>query len=89
MSRYDYDFMDIVDEDVGFNLTFPYHIHFEKLNDSRRYNPQYPDSYHCHNFEDLLYKAYLEPKAFYLTDGARTPLSSDGGQRDIFRKKAF
>lgn len=69
-------FYDMIEEDVGFNLTFPYHIHFEKLNDLRRYNTQYPDSYHCHNFDDVLYKAYLEPKAFYLTEEDKKYYSS-------------
>jgi len=61
-------FMDQMEENVKFNLIFPYHIHHDKLLGNEYYNPEHPDSYHCHKFEDVLHAAYMEAKAFYLTD---------------------
>lgn len=63
----DFYFMDRMEENVNFNLTFPYHIYHDKLLEPNNYNPEYPDSYHAHRFEDVLLAAYKEPKAFYLT----------------------
>lgn len=61
-------FMEQMEENTKFNLIFPYHINHDKLLGNEYYNPEHPDSYHCHNFGDLLHAAYMEAKAFYLTD---------------------
>ena len=63
----EFTFLEQMEENVKFNLVFPYHIDFEKLVGHDYYNPKYGDSFHCHTFEEVLRKAYLEPKAFYLT----------------------
>lgn len=63
-----FSFLNQIEENIMFNLTFPFHIKHEKLLGNDYYNPDYPDSYHVHNFEDVVEKAYREPKAFYLTD---------------------
>lgn len=63
----EFTFLEQMEENVKFNLVFPYHIDFEKLVGHDYYNPKYGDSFHCHIFEEVLRKAYLEPKAFYLT----------------------
>ena len=36
--------------------------------DGNFYNENYPNSYHTHSLEEVLNKAYREPKAFYLTE---------------------
>lgn len=64
----EFSFLEQMEENVKFSLSFPYHIDFEKLVGNSYYNKEYPDSYHCHSFEEVLRKAYLEPKAFYLTE---------------------
>lgn len=56
-----------MEENVKFNLIFPYHIDFKNLLGNNDYNLCYADNFHCHTFEEVLNKAYLEPKAFYLT----------------------
>ena len=61
-------FIEQMEENTNFNLVFPYHIHHDKLLGNEYYNPEHPDSYHCHRFEDVLHAAYMEAKAFYLTD---------------------
>lgn len=66
-----FSFIDQVEENVCFNLTFPYHIKFEDLLGNDFYNKDYKDAFHCHSFEDVLLKAYREPKAFYLTEDDR------------------
>lgn len=63
-----FSFLEQVEENIMFNLTFPYHINHDKLLGNDYYNPDYPDSYHCHNFESVVEKAYREPIAFYLTE---------------------
>lgn len=63
-----FSFLEQVEENIMFNLTFPYHIKHENLLGNDYYNPEYPDSYHCHCFESVVEKAYREPKAFYLTE---------------------
>ena len=63
----EFSFIEQMEENVKFNLIFPFHIDFEKLIGNSQYNKEYPDSFHCHTFEEVLRKAYLEPKAFYLT----------------------
>ena len=60
----EFSFMEQMEENVKFSLIFPYHIDFDKLVGHDYYNPKYGD---CHTFEDVLRKAYLEPKAFHLT----------------------
>lgn len=64
----EFSFLEQMEENVKYNLIYPYHIDFEKLTGHDNYNPDYKDSYHCHTFEEVLHKAYLEPKAFYLTE---------------------
>ena len=59
-----------------YSLIYPYHIDFEKLLNKDNYNNNYPDAYHCHSFEEVLQKAYLESKAFYLTDSDKIYYSS-------------
>lgn len=61
-------FMDQMEENVSFSLLYPYHIQFDKLLGNLCFNSRYPDSYHKHDFESVLHDAYMEPKAFYLTD---------------------
>ena len=63
-----FSFIDQVEENTKFNLTFPFHIKHDELLGNDYYNPDFPDTYHTHSFESLLEKAYREPKAFYLTD---------------------
>ncbi len=63
----EFSFIEQMEENVKFNLVFPYHIDFENLIGNSYYNKEYSDSFHCHSFEEVLRKAYLEPKAFYLT----------------------
>ena len=66
-----FSFMEQMEENVRYSLIYPYHIDFEKLLNKDNYNKNYPDAYHCHSFEEVLQKAYLESKAFYLTDSDR------------------
>jgi hypothetical protein len=63
----EFSFIEQMEENVKFNLVFPFHIDFDKLIGNSDYNEEYSDSFHCHTFEEVLRKAYLEPKAFYLT----------------------
>lgn len=63
-----YSFIEQMEENTKFNLTFPYHIVHENLLGNLDFNIKYPDSYHCHSFEEVLRVAYMEPKAFYLTE---------------------
>ena len=63
----EFSFIEQMEENVKFNLVFPFHIDFDKLIGNSHYNKEYSDSFHCHTFEEVLRKAYLEPKAFYLT----------------------
>ena len=61
-------FMERMEENVKFNLIFPFHIYHDKLISDITFNKEYPDSYHYHSFEDVLNLAYREPKALYFTD---------------------
>lgn len=63
-----FSFIDQVEENTRYNLTFPFHIKHDELLGNDYYNPDYPDTYHSHSFESVLEKAYREPKAFYLTE---------------------
>lgn len=71
-----FSFMEQMEENVRYSLIYPYHIDFEKLLNKDTYNKNYPDAYHCHSFEEVLQKAYLESKAFYLTDSDKIYYSS-------------
>ena len=71
-----FSFMEQMEENVRYSLIYPYHIEFEKLLNKDNYNKNYPDAYHCHSFEEVLQKAYLESKAFYLTDSDKIYYSS-------------
>lgn len=61
-------FLDQMEENTKFSLSFPFHIQHDKLIGNDFYNKNFPDTYHCHSFEEVLHKAYREPKAFYLND---------------------
>lgn len=61
-------FMSQMEENVRYNLIFPYHINFDELQGRYTYNKDCVDLFHTHNFEQLLRVVYNEPKAFYLTD---------------------
>ena len=61
-------FLDQMEENTKFSLSFPFHIQHDKLIGNDFYNKNFPDTYHCHSFEEELHKAYREPKAFYLND---------------------
>ena len=63
-----FSFIEQMEENTMFNLTFPFHINHDKLLGNDYYNPEYPDTYHGHSFEEVLEKAYREPKAFYLSE---------------------
>lgn len=63
-----FSFIDQMEENVRFNLCFPYHMHRKKMLNPNTVHPAFPDALHTHSFERLLNKAYREPFAFYLTD---------------------
>ena len=63
-----FSFINQMEENVRFNLCFPYHMHREKMLDPNIIQPALPESLHTHSFERLLNKAYREPFAFYLTE---------------------
>ena len=65
-------FMNRMEENVCYNLIFPFHIHLDKVKGTDYFNPNYPDSYHEHTFASVLSLAYREPEAFYLTDEDKT-----------------
>ena len=67
-------FMNRMEENVCYNLIFPFHIHLDKVKGTDYFNPNYPDSYHEHTFASVLSLAYREPEAFYLTDEDKTLL---------------
>lgn len=64
-------FIEQMCENVKTSLIFPFHIKQEKLHyedgNNLYFNPDYPDSYHEHSFENVLRVAYQQPYAFYLT----------------------
>ena len=61
-----FSFIDQMEENVRFNLCYPYHINRDKLQQPEPIN--FPTARHTHSFEMLLKRAYREPFAFYLTD---------------------
>ena len=61
-------FMERMEENIKFSLKFPYHINHNKLLGNIYHNPKYPNSYHKHSFKEVIKVAYMEPKAFYLTE---------------------
>lgn len=63
-----FSFIDQMEENVRFNLCYPYHINREKLLQPEIAHPLIPDARHTHSFEMLLKRAYREPFAFYLTE---------------------
>lgn len=64
----DFEFMEQMEENIKTCLIFPYHVYHEKLRKPEAYNINYPNNYHMHSFEEVVRIAYLESKAFYLTD---------------------
>lgn len=63
-----FSFINQMEENVRFNLCFPYHMQREKMLNPNIIQPALPESLHTHSFERLLNKAYREPFAFYLTE---------------------
>ena len=61
-------FIEQMEENVKFSLIYPYHIHYDKLMDNMYHNPEHKNSHHTHSFAEVLRVAYLEAKAFYLTE---------------------
>ena len=61
-------FLELVENMASFNLFFPFHIYFNKLDGNLSFNPSFQESFHEHTFEGVLKIAYLEPFAFYLTE---------------------
>lgn len=69
-------FINQMEENTKYSLTYPFHINHNELIGNDYYNKEYPNSYHCHSFEELLNKAYREPKAFFLTDEDKSAYSN-------------
>lgn len=63
-----FSFIDQMEENVRFNLCYPYHMNREKMQHPETVHPSFLNSLHTHSFELLLKRAYQEPFAFYLTD---------------------
>jgi hypothetical protein len=63
-----FSFIDQMEENVRFNLCYPYHMNREKMQNPEMVHPCLLNSLHTHSFEMLLKRAYQEPFAFYLTD---------------------
>lgn len=61
-------FLEQMEENIKQNLIYPFHIKHHKLLGNDFYNKDFHNTYHTHSFEEVLNKAYREPKAFYLTD---------------------
>lgn len=61
-------FLEQMEENIKQNLIYPFHIKHDKLLGNDFYNKDFPNTYHTHSFEEVLNKAYREPKAFYLTE---------------------
>lgn len=57
-----------MEENVKFNLVFPYHINTDELVGNVYHDKNFLKSYHTHSFSEVLRIAYLESKAFYLTE---------------------
>ena len=64
----DFSFMNQMEENTGFSLVYRYHIYHDKLIGKVQHNPEFPESYHAHSFEEVLNIAFLEAMAFYLTE---------------------
>lgn len=63
-----FSFIDQMEENVRFNLCYPYHMNRDKMLHPETVHPSFPDSLHTHSFERILKRAYREPFAFYLTE---------------------
>ena len=63
-----FSFIDQMEENVRFNLCYPYHMNRDKMQNPGVIHPCLLNSLHTHSFEMLLKRAYQEPFAFYLTD---------------------
>lgn len=63
-----FSFIDQMEENVCFNLRYPYHMNREKMQNPGMVHPCFLNNLHTHSFEMLLKRAYQEPFAFYLTD---------------------
>lgn len=61
-------FMNQMEENVKSGLVYPYHVHQDKLLGNITHNPDTPDGYHTHDYPGVVRIAYMEPKAFYLSD---------------------
>ena len=61
-------FLNQMEENIRTSLIYPFHIKYKELIGNDFYNEEYPDTFHCHSFEEVLNKAYREPKAFYLSE---------------------
>lgn len=68
-------FLNQMEENIRTSLIYPFHIKYKELIGNDFYNEEYPDTYHCHSFEEVLNKAYREPKAFFLTDEDKSAYS--------------
>ncbi len=71
-----FSFVDQMEENVRFNLCYPYHMNRDKMLRPETVHPSFPDALHTHSFEKLLSRAYREPFAFYLTDKDKTAYSA-------------
>ena len=63
-----FSFIDQMEENVRFNLCYPYHMNREKMQNPETVHPSFPDALHTHDFETVLKRAYREPVAFYLPE---------------------
>ncbi len=63
-----FSFIDQMEENVRFNLCYPYHMNREKMQNPETVHHSFPDALHTHDFETVLKRAYREPFAFYLTE---------------------
>lgn len=63
-----FSFIDQMEENVRFNLCYPYHMNREKMQNPGMVHPCLLNHLHTHSFEMLLKRAYQEPFAFYLTE---------------------
>ena len=61
-------FIEQMEENIKMSLIFPYHVKHNELKKPEYYNIDYPNAYHTHSFEEVVRVAYLESKAFYLTE---------------------
>ena len=69
-----FSFSDQMQENVGFTLSYPYHIDPTKLHNTPP-SPLFARQLITNSFDMLLKRAYCEPFAFYLTDEDRTHYS--------------